>query len=176
MRSPPLRAAFAAFCVLTASYWLSVTMASFHPGGQGLRVLLVAMVLACAAGVLVALVRARSLVAMGTDVGSVALCIFAFGGPLLLWLWTRGDSERYVWVIQQGYPCSAMGGGPGSLWVLATSWLTAIAALAYATTTSFPQSRVVAFGGGIGALLLAATAAAMFPDPSVFAYVIGCVD
>lgn len=133
------------------------------------------MALACIVGVLVALVRVRT-VAFGFAVGSLALFVFAAGGPLLLWLWTRGDSERYFWVIHQGYPCSAMGGGPGSLAVLATSWLTAIAALAYAATSSLPLPRVIALGGGIGALVLAATAAAMFPDPTVFARVIGCVD
>lgn len=134
------------------------------------------MALACAIGALVALRRGRTFVGFGVAVGSFALFVFAAGGPLLLWLWTRGDGERYFWVIHQGYPCSAMGGGPGSLWVLATSWLTAIAALAYAATSSLRLPRVIAFGGGIGALLLAATAVAMFPDPTVFARVIGCVD
>lgn len=93
-----------------------------------------------------------------------------------LWLWTRGDSERYFWVIHQGYPCSAMGGGPGSLLVLGTSWLTALAALAYALTSSDPLRRIAVLGIGIGALALAATAVAMFAEPSVFARVLGCTD
>ncbi len=162
--------------MLTASYWLVVTKAGSSSGGVGLKVLLALMILASLVGVLVALRRNRGKLTFSMAVASFALSIFATGGPLLLWLWTPGDSERYFWVIHQGYPCSAMGGGPGSLLVLGTSWLTALAALAYALTSSDPLRRIAVLGIGIGALALAATAVAMFAEPSVFARVLGCTD
>jgi len=113
--------------------------------------LLALMAVGSALCALVALVRERSALAFATAAANFALCVLASGGPLLLWLWTRGDSDRFFWVIHQGYPCSAMGGGPGGLWVLGSSWLTAIAALAYGLTSSHPLRRVAVLGVGGGA-------------------------
>jgi len=107
-------------------------------------------------------------------IGSLGVAIFAAAGPVLLYAWTRGDADRAVFVIYQGSPCSSMGGGPGSLFVLATSWLVAFAAFAYAVASGpTPQRLLAGFGLGLG--LCALTAAAMFPDPAVFARVLGCV-
>jgi hypothetical protein len=60
------------------------------------------------------------------------------------------------------------------LWVFGTSWLAAAGAFVYAATFPLTAPRVVG-GLGLGAGLLAATAAAMFPDPAVFARVLGCL-
>jgi hypothetical protein len=60
------------------------------------------------------------------------------------------------------------------LWVFGTSWLAAVGALSYAATFPLTAPRVVG-GLGFGAALLGATAAAMFPDPAVFARVLGCI-
>lgn len=113
------------------------------------------MALGSLVAILIALRRDRNQFTFAVTVGSLALFVLAAGGPLLLGLWTRGDSERALWVIRQGYPCSAMGGGPGSLWVLGTSWISAIAALAYAATSPDPPRRVAL---------------------PFFAHVIGCLD
>jgi hypothetical protein len=110
----------------------------------------------------------------GVVIGTLGLALFAAVGPWLLSEWIRGDSERYVWVINQGYPCSNMGSGPGMLWVYGTSWLAALGALAYAASYGLTPLRIAA-GLGVGAPLLGVTAAAMFPDPAVFANVLGCL-
>lgn len=100
--------------------------------------------------------------------------LFAAVGPWLLNDWIRGDFDRYVWVIHQAQPCSGMGGGPGTLWVFGTSWLAAIGAFLYAATSRLTAPRVIG-GFGLGAALLGATAAVMFPDPAVFARLLGCL-
>ena len=100
--------------------------------------------------------------------------LFAAAGPWLLNEWIRGDSERYGWVISHAEPCGSMGGGPGMLWVFGTSWLVALAAFVYTATFRLTARRVLG-GMGLGLALLAATAAAMFPDSSVFARVLGCM-
>jgi hypothetical protein len=92
----------------------------------------------------------------------------------LLYQWTRGDFDRYVWIIRQVQPCSSMGGGPGTLWMLATSVAVAVSALVYATASGIDHPTVVA--GILGAALLTfATALAMFPEAAVHARVLGCV-
>jgi len=83
MRSPLLRAAFAALCVLTASYWLVVASAGSPSGGCGLRALLALMAVGSALCALVALVRERSALAFATAAANFALCVLASGGPLL---------------------------------------------------------------------------------------------
>ena len=102
------------------------------------------------------------------------LALYAALGPWLLSQWVHGDSDRYLWVIRHVDPCSSMGGGPGMVWVFGTSWLAAAGAFLYAAT--FPlTARPVLVGLGLGAALLGATAAAMFPDPAIFARVLGCL-
>ena len=32
--------------------------------------------------------------------------------PFLLWWWTHGSYERYVWIISGPYPYDNLGGGP----------------------------------------------------------------
>jgi hypothetical protein len=105
---------------------------------------------------------------------ALGLGLFAALGPWLLNDWIRGDFDRYVWVIHQADPCSGMGGGPATLWVFGTSWLAAIGAFLYAATSPLTATRVIG-GLGLGAALLGATAAAMFPDPAVFARLLGCL-
>jgi fucose permease len=60
------------------------------------------------------------------------------------------------------------------LWVIGTSWLASLAAAAYAIATGLTQ-RHAGRGLALGLALCAATAAAMFPAPEVFAFVLGCM-
>jgi hypothetical protein len=110
----------------------------------------------------------------GVVIGALGLALFAAVGPWLLSEWIHGDSDRYVWVINQGYPCSHMGSGPGMLWVYGTSWLAAIGALVYVAASGLTVARGVA-GLGVGVAALVTTTAAMFPDPTIFARVLGCL-
>jgi hypothetical protein len=105
---------------------------------------------------------------------ALGLGVFAASHAALLYEWTRGDFGRYVWVIHQAQPCSSMGGGPGTLWVLATSVAFAVAALSYATAGGIDRGTTV-IGICIAAILTLATAVAMFPDPIVYARVLGCL-
>jgi hypothetical protein len=156
-------------------YWLAVGSAGSRDG-IGFRVLVAVFTGVSIAGALYTVValrgdrRGHALVV----VAAIGLGLFAAVGPWLLNDWIRGDFDRYVWVIRRGQPCSSMGGGPGMLWVFGTSWLAAIGALIYAATFPVTVPRVVG-GLGLGAALLGATAAAMFPDPAIFDRVLGCL-
>ena len=166
------RVAAAALCVLVGAYWLGVQ----STGGGGFR-LLVAIFAAVWLAAAVYPVVARSIGTAATTTLSViglATSMYAAVGPWLLSEWVHGDSDRYAWVIRHVDPCSSMGGGPGMLWVFGTSWLAAAGAFLYAAT--FPLSpRPVLAGLGLGVVLLGTTALAMFPDPAVFAHVLGCL-
>ena len=118
--------------------------------------------------------RTRSMGAWVFPAVALSLAVYAAAGPWLLSLWIHADFDRYAWVIHQGDPCSDMGGGPGMLWVFGTSWLAAVGAVVYAGTSRLSAPHVVG-GLGLGAALLGATAAAMFPNPAVFARVLGCI-
>jgi hypothetical protein len=166
--------------LLTGLYWLGVSRSgarSVSEGG-GFQALLLVFILVCAlwiAGTLSSrLVGSGAFAAILTG-GAVALALFAAGGPWLLNEWIRGGNfTSYGWVIGQGYPCSAMGGGPGTLWVFGTSWLVSFAALGCALVGGDLTARAAAVGIAAGALLLAVTATAMFPDPEIFAAALGC--
>lgn len=168
-----MQATFAALCLLVAIYWLSVTTFGFLAGGGGFRILLIAMALASLAACVAAVVPRPGDCAGVFTIGMAALAVYAAAGPFLLDQWIRGDSSRYVWVIHQGPPCSSMGGGPGMLWVFATSWLAALAALGYALSGGLTR-RLAAWGITIGCAVVLVTAAAMFPAPEIFAMVLGC--
>jgi hypothetical protein len=58
--------------------------------------------------------------------------------------------------------------------VFGTSWLVSFAALGYALVGGDLTARAAAVGIAAGALLLAVTATAMFPDPEIFAAALGC--
>jgi hypothetical protein len=162
-----MRVAAAVLCVLVGLYWLAVGVGASREGGGGFRVLVGVFTVVWIAAALYPLVARR----IGPPTSSIlpaialGLALFSAAGPWLLNQWVHADSERYVWVISNVDPCSSMGGGPGMLWVFGTSWLAAAGAFLYAAT--FPLT--------VGAALLGATAAAMFPDPSVFAGVLGCL-
>jgi hypothetical protein len=171
-----IRVAAAGICVLVGLYWLGVGSAGSPPGGGGFRLLVGIFICAWLIAAAYPLVAPRIGTATAPSVlpvTALGLALFAAVGPWLLNDWIRGDSDRYVWVISQADPCSGMGGGPGMVWVFGTSWLAAVGALMYATTFPLTGPRVVG-GLGVGAALLAATAAAMFPDPAIFARVLGC--
>jgi hypothetical protein len=171
-----IRVAAASLCVLVGLYWLAAGSAGAPTGGGGFRLLVSIFVAVWLAAAMYPLVARR----IGTaplsilPVVALGLGLFAALGPWLLSEWVHGDYERYVWVIRQVDPCSSMGGGPGMLWVFGTSWLAAAGAFVYAATFPLTAPRV-AGGLGLGAGLLAATAAAMFPDPAVFARILGCL-
>jgi hypothetical protein len=172
-----MRVVAAALCVLVGLYWLGVGSAGSHTGGGGFRILVAVFIgfwLAAAVYPLVARRIGGAAALSILPVVAIGLGLFAAAGPWLLNEWVRGDSDRYLWVISNVDPCSGMGGGPGMVWVFGTSWLAAFGALTYAATFRLTVLRVVA-GLGLGALLLAATAAAMFPDPAIFARVLGCI-
>jgi hypothetical protein len=171
-----IRVASAALCVLVGLYWLAVGTAGSRPGGDGFRVLVAIFTAVWLTAAMYPLAARR----MGTaalavlPVSAIGIGLFAAVGPWLLSHWIHADFERYVWVIRQADPCSGMGGGPGMLWVFGTSWLAAAGALTYAITFPLTATRIVG-GLGLGGALLAATAAAMFPNPAVFARILGCV-
>ncbi len=162
--------------MLVGLYWLAVGNAGRPISGSGFRLLVPVFTGFWLGAALYAFVARR--VAAGAAwfvvVVALGLALFAFAGPWLLNDWIRGDHERNVWVIRQAQPCSGMGGGPGMLWVFGTSWLGAFAALVYAATFPLTVHRV-AGGLALGAALLGVTAVAMFPDPAVFARVLGCM-
>lgn len=164
---------FAGFCTLIALYWLVVGSAGAR-GGVGLQllVLILGLATASALGAAVLAGRRETRVPSAVVVGAVGLAILAALGPFLLMEWRGGD--RYIWVIQQGYPCDSMGSGPGALWVFATSWLFALAALGYAWVAEATLRQRLA-GLVLGAVLVALTFAAMFPDPRLFAWLLGCL-
>jgi hypothetical protein len=170
------RVAAAALCILVGVYWLGVGSAGSRPGGGGFRLLVGIFTCVWLAAAIYPFIARRSGAAALSAVPVIALGLglFAALGPWLLSEWVHADSERYPWVISQLDPCSSMGGGPGMLWVFGTSWLAAVGALIYAATFPLTAPRVVG-GLGLGAALLGATAAAMFPDPAVFARILGCI-
>lgn len=169
------RVAAAALCVLVGFYWLSVGSGASRTGGGGFRLLVGIFTFVWVAAAVYPLVARRIGAATLSVLPVIALSValFAAVGPWLLNQWVHADSARYLWVISHVDPCSSMGGGPGMLWVFGTSWLAAAGALLYASTFPLTAPRVV---GGLvfGAALLGATAAAMFPDPAIFASVLGC--
>jgi hypothetical protein len=169
------RVATAALCVLVGCYWLSVGGAS-RAGGDGFRLLVGAFTAVWIAAAVYPFTAGRIARAALPVLPVIALgsAVFAALGPWLLNEWVHGDSARYAWVISHVDPCSSMGGGPGMLWVFGTTWIAAAGAFLYATTFPLTAPRVVG-GIGLGAALLALTAAAMFPDPAVFARVLGCM-
>jgi hypothetical protein len=171
-----MRVAACVLCVLVGLYWLEVGSRASTEGGDGFRLLVGIFTFVWVAAALYPLVARRIGVSALSVLPAVALglALFAAAGPWLLNQWVHADSERYVWVISNVDPCSSMGGGPGMLWVFGTSWLAAAGAFLYAATFPLTAPRVVA-GLGLGAALLGATAAAMFPDPSVFAGALGCL-
>jgi hypothetical protein len=171
-----IRLAAAAICVLVGLYWLSVGYVGSHTSGGGFRLLVAIFTSAWLAAALYPLVPRRIGVAAAWvfPVVALGLGVFAAVGPWLLSQWIHADFDRYVWVIRQGDPCSGMGGGPGMIWVFGTSWLAAVGALVYAGTSRLSAPRVVG-GLGLGAAMLGATAAAMFPNPALFARILGCM-
>lgn len=166
----------AALCVVVGLYWLGVGSGGSQTGGGGFRILVAVFIAACLGALLHPLAAPR----IGTTalavltVGAIGLGLFAAFGPFLLNEWIRADSDRYMWVIRHADPCSSMGGGPGMVWVFGTSWLAAIGAFMYAAALPMTPARV-ACGLALGAVLLGATAAAMFPEPAVFARILGCL-
>jgi len=170
-----IRVAAAAICVLVGLYWLSVGYAGSTSGG-GFRLLVAIFTCVWVGAAIYPLVPRGFGVAVAWVFPAVALslAVYAAAGPWLLSLWIHADFDRYAWVIHQGDPCSGMGGGPGMLWVFGTSWLAAVGAVVYAGTSRLSAPHVVG-GLGLGAALLGATAAAMFPNPAVFARVLGCI-
>jgi hypothetical protein len=162
--------------VLAGLFWLAVGSVGSPAGGGGFRLLV--GIFTCfwlAAAVYPLVTRTiESRTAAYLSVIALGLALFAAIGPLLLATWARTDYVRFVWIIQQGEPCSKMGGGPGALFVLVSSWLVAIAATAYAIAGRLTMRRA-GVGVAFGLTLCVATAAAMSPAPAVFAFVLGCV-
>jgi hypothetical protein len=171
-----IRVAAASLWALVGVYWLAVGSAGSRDG-VGFRLLVGVFTGLALAGALYGIVGSRTGLQQGRAgvvVAAIGVALFAAAGPWFLNEWIRGDSERYVWLIHQGYPCSSMGGGPGMLWVFGTSALAAVGAFGHAVTSGLTVIRVVA-GLGLGSGLLGATAIAMFPDPAVFARILGCL-
>lgn len=165
-----VRTAAAGLCALVVLYWLGVAWRDASGGGfRALLVLLgaLAVSLAIAAGV-----RGRAnTVARALALG---LGLYALAGAFLLLQWIHADSERYLWVIRQPAPCTYMGGGPGGLAVMVTAAVFAAGAMCHAFAGGISGSAVVAGLAG-ASVVLVATVLAMFPDPAVFAWLLGCV-
>ncbi len=172
-----LRIVSAGCCALIALYWLGVA-AAFGP--RAISPSFPLLLAALAIGSLLAMISAS---AVGTALGradgafraaALGLGLFAPAHAFLLYGWTRGDSERFVWVIRQAEPCSGMGGGPGGLWAGAMSIAFAVFAASYALRRG-PTRRGLRAGLAIASGLTLATAAAMFPDPTIYARILGCL-
>jgi len=169
-----IRVATALLCALVGVYWLVVGSAGPNVGGAGFRLLLAIFIgIWLVAALLPTTVGAAQIRAFLTT-AALGLALYAAVGPLLLAAWTRTDYGRFVWIVSQGAPCSSMGGGPGMLWVLGTSWLVAIAATTHAVTSGLTVHRATA-GLGLGLALIGATVLAMFPAQAVLAFALGCV-
>jgi hypothetical protein len=166
--------ASALLCALVGIYWLAASSAGANAGAPGFRILL-GLFTAFWLGAAVAPLTPRSAqISASLSAATLGVALFAAVGPVLLAVWTRTDYVRFVWIIEQGPPCSSMGGGPGMLWVFGTSWLVAIAATVYATAAGLTV-RGTGWGTGFGLTLIAATVLAMFPAPAVLAFALGCV-
>ena len=169
-----IRVATALLCALVGVYWLAVGSAGPNVGGAGFRLLLAIFTgIWLIAALLPTTVGAAQTRAFLTA-AALGLAVYAAVGPLLLAAWTRTDYVRFVWIVSQGAPCSSMGGGPGMLWVLGTSWLVALAATAHAVTSGLTVRRATA-GLGLGLAFIGATVLAMVPAPALLAFALGCV-
>jgi hypothetical protein len=157
-------------------FWLAVGSVGSPASGRGFRVLTgIFTSFWLAAGVYPLVTRrVENRMAGYFSVISLGLALFAAVGPLLLATWARTDYVRFVWIVEQGEPCSKMGGGPGALFVLVSSWLVAVAATIYAVAGQLTVRRA-RLGVALGLALCGATAAAMFLVPAVFAFILGCV-
>ena len=169
-----IRVATALLCALVGVYWLVVGSAGPNVGGAGFRLLLAIFTgIWLIAALLPTTVGAAQTRAFLTA-AALGLALYAAVGPLLLAAWTRTDYVRFVWIVSQGASCSSMGGGPGMLWVLGTSWLVAIAATAHAVTSGLTVRRATG-GLGLGLAFIGATVLAMVPAPALLAFALGCV-
>lgn len=167
-----IRTAGAILSALMGLYWLGV-MASWPGEGSHFRALLTIATFVPLGAAAAVLLRTRGSVDRILRAGALSAMLFAFSGPFLLNEWIRG-SDRYIWVINQGFPCNTMGGGPGFLWVTGTSWLFALGALAYALAGDRDRTPMLP-GIAAGIVLASLTAFAMFPRPEVFASILGCL-
>lgn len=175
-RGDALRVVAAGLCGLVAAYWVLVGRGSrFGYISSNFDVLIGVLGLGCIVAALAA-TGARFIAPLASALRVIGLAtgIFALAHGWLLYQWIHGDGERYVWVIHQAQPCSAMGGGPGGLFVLMTSAVFALAALVYALRGGLTSAQARS-GVGLAIALAAITALAMFPDPTVYARVLGCV-
>lgn len=97
--------------------------------------------------------------------------------PLLFSQWIRGNSDRYLWIINQGFPCSTMGSGPFQLFVLGIfPWAAALVVGVIAWLLP-PRDAIrddMRRGLVIGVAFAALTAAGMFLLPGWFASLLGC--
>lgn len=160
----------AGLCLLVIVYWLAVGLSGWDQESGRFRLLLTVLLVLILAAVIrtVSIGRADAAV----SVGAIALGVLAGLGPVLLNEWIRGG-DRYVWIINQNYPCSTMGGGPGFIWVTGTSVLFALGAFAFGWSNSDTSSRQRGIAAGLG--LVGLTAVAMFPRPEIFATLLGCI-
>lgn len=97
--------------------------------------------------------------------------------PFLFYLWIHGSSERYLWIINQGFPCSAMGGGPFQLFVLGLfPWAASCLMLAAAWGLSVRGTIRDDLGQGLvlGVALVALAVVGIFLLPSWFSTLLGC--
>lgn len=175
-RGDALRVIAAGLCGIVAAYWVIVGQGSrFGYISSNFAVLIGLLALGCTFAALAA-TKAPFIArfAGALRVIGLAIGIFALAHAWLLYQWIHGDGDRSVWVIHQAQPCSAMGGGPGGLFVLVTSVLFGLAALVYALRGGLTSTQAWS-GVGLAIALVAITAIAMFPDPTVYARVLGCI-
>ena len=170
-----VRLAAALLCVVVALYSLGIAVAPYGSSTLALPALLFLL----AAGSFLALVSAAAISVTAGRIDSafracaLGLGTFAFTHGWLWWTWRSADHTRYLWIIRQGAPCSAMGGGPGSLWLLVMSVVFGGGAIAYAVS-AHPTRGTVSAGIVLGILLTIGTALAMFPAPETYARIVGC--
>ena len=165
-----LRLVGVALCALVVLYWAG--LAWTEPAGGGFKVLLAILALLVLT-MAIALGAGRAVRSLSRSAG-LALALYAPSGMLLLIRWIHDDFDRYLWIIRQLAPCTYMGGGPGALWVIVTSLMFALGAGLYALAGGITR-RAAVVGVVSGATVTALTAAAMYPEPSIFARILGCL-
>ncbi len=104
---------------------------------------------------------------------ALALGLLAASDAVLLDRWLRGDSERFLWVMHQSGPCS-YSGGKAALYVGVLTLTFGLALCGYAVDGGIGRRPVLIAVGAASALALL-TALAMFPDPTIFARILGCL-
>ncbi len=162
------RAGLACLAALAASLLLSLVRSV--PAATSLQLVLGA---ASALALLLAANALRPTIDAAARGVALALGLLAAIDAVLLHQWLRGDDERFLWVMHQPGPCS-YSGGKAALYVGALTLTFGLALCGYAVDGGIGR-RPLLVAVGIASTLAVVTALVMFPDPTLFTRILGCV-